>query len=109
MPRLTRKTGLDSHPHLPPEPSLPMARVQHERPLRIAQVTEYYYPHLGGICEHVHFLAPGARRRGQHVDVIPPNLAGAADAPNLIRVGRSVPVYSNGSLARVTVGRRLRR
>jgi phosphatidylinositol alpha-mannosyltransferase len=77
--------------------------------LRIAQVTEYYYPHLGGICEHVHFLAQEARRRGHHVDVITSNLAGAADAPNLIRVGRSVPVYSNGSLARVTVGRRLRR
>ena len=39
-----------------------MARVQHARPLRIALVTEYYYPHLGGICEHVHFFAREARR-----------------------------------------------
>ena len=77
--------------------------------LRIAQVTEYYYPHLGGICEHVHFLAREARLRGHHVDIITSNLSGARDAANVIRVGQSVPVYSNGSLARVTVGRGLRR
>ena len=77
--------------------------------LRIAQVTEYYYPHLGGICEHVHFLAGEARRRGHDVDIITSNLAGARDTPGVIRVGQSVPVYSNGSLARITVGRSLRR
>ncbi len=27
------------------------------RPLRIAMVTEYAYPVLGGISEHVHFLS----------------------------------------------------
>ena len=79
------------------------------RRLRIAQVTEYYYPHLGGICEHVHFLAREARLRGHHVDIITSNLAGTRDEPNVIRLGTSVPIYSNGSLARVTVGRNLRR
>jgi phosphatidylinositol alpha-mannosyltransferase len=77
--------------------------------LRIAQVTEYYYPHLGGICEHVHFLAREARLRGHHVDIITSNLTGAEESPDVIRVGRSVPVYSNGSMARVTVGANLRR
>jgi len=77
--------------------------------LRIAQVTEYYYPHLGGICEHVHFLAREARLRGHHVDIITSNLSGSRDGANVIRVGKSLPVYSNGSLARITVGRRLRR
>ena len=77
--------------------------------LRIAQVTEYYYPHLGGICEHVHFLAREAALRGHHVDIITSNLDGARDTPNVIRVGQSLPVYSNGSLARITVGRGLRR
>lgn len=77
--------------------------------LRIAQVTEYYYPHLGGICEHVHFLAREARLRGHHVDIITSNLDGAEELPDVIRIGRSVPVYSNGSLARITVGRGLRR
>ena len=77
--------------------------------LRIAQVTEYYYPHLGGICEHVHFLAREARRRGHHVDVITSNLAGARQSPDVIRIGQSVPIYSNGSMARITIGHQLRR
>jgi phosphatidylinositol alpha-mannosyltransferase len=79
------------------------------RPLRIAVVTEYYYPHLGGVCEHVHFFAREARRRGHHVDIITSNIAGAAPAPHVIRIGRSQPVYANGSQARVTVGIALRR
>ena len=78
------------------------------RPLRIAQVTEYYYPHLGGICEHVHFLAREARRRGHHVDIVTSNIDGAAWSPNVIRIGRSIPVYSNGSMARITVAGDLR-
>src|SRR5688500_14879198 len=79
------------------------------RPLRIALVTEYYYPHLGGICEHVHFFAREARRFGHHVDIITSNIEGARATPNVIRIGRSQTVYSNGSQARVTVGVGLKR
>jgi phosphatidylinositol alpha-mannosyltransferase len=74
------------------------------RPLRIALVTEYYYPHLGGICEHVHFFAREARRLGHHVDIITSNIEGAAADPHIIRLGRSQSVYANGSQARLTVG-----
>jgi phosphatidylinositol alpha-mannosyltransferase len=79
------------------------------RPLRIGLVTEYYYPHLGGICEHVHFFAREARRHGHEVDIITSNLAGAEPQANVIRLGRSLPIYFNGSQARFTVGRTLRR
>jgi phosphatidyl-myo-inositol alpha-mannosyltransferase len=79
------------------------------RPLRIAIVTEYYYPHLGGVCEHVHFFAREARRRGHHVDIITSRIPGAAPSPHVIRMGRSQPVYANGSSARVTLGIGLRR
>ena len=79
------------------------------RPLRIGVVTEYYYPHLGGVCEHVHFFAREARLHGHFVDIITSNLPGAAPQENVIRLGRSIPVYSNGSQARITAGRRLRR
>lgn len=77
--------------------------------MRIALVTEYYYPHLGGICEHVHFFAREARRQGHDVDIITSNLRGATPEPNVIRLGRSIPVYINGSHGRITVGRTLRR
>ena len=78
-------------------------------PLRIAVVTEYYYPHLGGVCEHVHFFSKEARRYGHEVDIITSNLEGARAEPHVIRLGRSVPWYINGSQSRITVGRTLRR
>ena len=83
-------------------------RVSWLRPLRIALVTEYYYPHVGGICEHVHFFAQEARARGHHVDIITSHLNGARDQPAIIRLGRSIPLYANGSHARLTVGWGLR-
>lgn len=79
------------------------------RPLRIALVTEYYYPHFGGICEHVHYFARELRRRGHHADIITSALGHRAPDPHLFEFGRSVPVYSNQSLARITVGVGLRR
>ncbi|MFI5229897.1 MAG: glycosyltransferase, partial [Gemmatimonadales bacterium] len=96
-----------SHPALPQLPALPFER--DGRPLRIALVTEYYYPHLGGVCEHVHFFAREARRRGHHVDVITSHIPGAEAQPHVIRLGRSQPVYCNGSQARITMGWHLRR
>lgn len=76
--------------------------------LRIAQITEYYYPHLGGVCEHVHFFGREARRLGHHVDIITSRMTGAPAMPHVIRIGQSLPVYGNGSVARITVGLRLR-
>ena len=105
-PALRNRRGR-RHPTLPELPHLPV--VQDGRTLRIALVTEYYYPHLGGICEHVHFFAREARRRGHHLDVVTSHIPGAQDQPNVIRVGRSQPVYANGSQARITLGIGLRR
>jgi phosphatidylinositol alpha-mannosyltransferase len=110
MPLLNQATETKRarrHPALPKLPQLPLTR--DGRSLRIALVTEYYYPHLGGICEHVHFFAREARRRGHHVDVITSHIPGAEHQPNVIRIGRSQSVYCNGSQARVTLGIGLRR
>src|SRR3954463_14124122 len=110
MPLLTPPSAtaaLRRRPALPNLPALPDAH--DERTLRIALVTEYYYPHLGGVCEHVHFFAREARRRGHHVDIITSNIPGAEPQPNVIRLGRSQSVYANGSQARVTIGFGLRR
>ena len=97
--------------HLTPRPT---RRHPHAAPLdasglRVALVSEYYYPHVGGIPEHVHHLALEARRRGAQVDILTGNLEGATPEPGVIRVGHSAPVHANGSMARVTVGRGLRR
>lgn len=77
--------------------------------MRIALVTEYYYPHLGGVCEHVHFFAREARHLGHHVDVITSHIPGAQPEVNVLRLGYSMPWYINGSHSRLTIGRGLRR
>ncbi len=77
-------------------------------PLRIALVSEYYYPHFGGVCEHVHYLSRELRLRGHHVDIVTSHIGEAPDEPGLIRLGRSRRVYFNGSEARLTFGVRRR-
>lgn len=76
--------------------------------MKIGIVTEYYYPVLGGITEHVHHFALEAHKLG-HEPVIITSNAGTdmtmADQPiEVVKIGRSLPVYSNGSIARVTIG-----
>jgi phosphatidyl-myo-inositol alpha-mannosyltransferase len=86
-----------------------LAAIQPAKPLRIAIVTEFYYPHLGGVCEHVHYFARAARLAGHHVDIITSNIQGAVPEPNVIRMGQSRTIFINGSLARFSVGFGLRK
>jgi phosphatidylinositol alpha-mannosyltransferase len=85
--------------------------------MKIGIVTEYYYPTLGGIQEHVHHFAECARRVGHEVAILTPavhdelaSVPGRArderdDARDgVIRIGRSVSIPSGGSLARASVG-----
>ncbi len=81
-------------------------------------VTEYAYPVLGGIAEHVHNLSRELAAGGHEVTVLTSHApfgmkarARAIDAENLaahgyrtVRLGLSMPVVSNGSVARVSVG-----
>jgi len=76
--------------------------------VRIALIAEDYYPQLGGVPEHVHNLALQFRARGHAVTVVTSNMQGAHGDDDFIRrVGRSVVIYANGGVARITVGHRL--
>jgi phosphatidylinositol alpha-mannosyltransferase len=86
--------------------------------VRIALVTEYYYPHLGGVTEHVHNLALELEKQGHPTIVVTANmrppargidLHDASDPPFVRRIGTSRTIYSAGSFARVTTGPALRR
>lgn len=87
----------------------------HNRSMKIALVSEYYYPLLGGITEHVYNLARTLEARGHDVTVITHNIRPRSshhypDEPVRFRVkrfGRGIPIYSNGSFARVTISRTL--
>lgn len=81
----------------------------HAGSVRIAIVTDYYYPHLGGITEHVHGQATELTRRGHEVTIVtgnvmrpPPIVDGEirpeANVPfEIVRVGRALPGYGNAS------------
>jgi len=73
--------------------------------MRIALVTEYYYPHFGGVTEHVHNLALCYRRMGHEPIVLTSNMKGQGEDETFVRrVGQSQLVYANGSFGRITIG-----
>jgi phosphatidyl-myo-inositol alpha-mannosyltransferase len=83
--------------------------------VRIAIVSDYYYPQLGGITEHVHGQATELVRRGHDVTVViprmlrVPKLADGHDLQppfELVRVGRAFPFYVNGSETLLTISPR---
>jgi glycosyltransferase involved in cell wall biosynthesis len=57
--------------------------------VKIAHVTDFYLPRLGGIEVHVHDLAQRQRAAGHAVDIITssPAAKGEADEPGVIRIG----------------------
>lgn len=84
--------------------------------LAIGMVSEYVYPTLGGVSEHVHFLSRELAARGHDVTIVSSNIGNAGEIAEMDRaayrdhgyrthrIGRSIPVVSNGSIARLTVG-----
>jgi phosphatidyl-myo-inositol alpha-mannosyltransferase len=87
--------------------------------MRVALVTEFYYPHLGGVTEHVHNLARTLIQSGHHAIIITSHMGEPSrghepgemdqDPSYVYRIGTSRVIYSYGSFARVTTGHGLRR
>lgn len=87
--------------------------------MRIAIVSDYYYPQLGGISEQVHGQATELTRRGHEVVVITPKLAvtprtvDGYDVPartfELVNVGRAWPIYANSAETLISLGPRIPR
>lgn len=83
--------------------------------VRVAIVSDYYYPMLGGITEHVHGQGAELVRRGHEVTVVTPRLLrvprlvdGYDREPpfEVVRVGRAFPFYVNGSETLLTISPR---
>ncbi len=83
--------------------------------LRVALVSEYYYPDIGGMPEHVHQLGRSLVARGHSVTLITTEFPGHVELPletpfEVVRLGRaSPPLITNGSLSLAAVGWGLRR
>jgi phosphatidylinositol alpha-mannosyltransferase len=79
--------------------------------MKICMVSDNYYPYVGGIAEHVHFLATELRKRGHVVKVLTAHVGGrmlecmdyTPDEDQVKRIGTGWVVRSNRSFARVSV------
>jgi phosphatidylinositol alpha-mannosyltransferase len=74
--------------------------------LHIGLVSDAYYPHVGGIQEHIYHLGIELIKRGHTVKVITGS-SGNNNAPpgvEVIRIGRVVQFPANKSFSKVTVG-----
>ena len=79
--------------------------------MRVAVVTEFYRPTVGGVQEHVFHFARAARALGHAVTVVTGGIEAPGDGRDgvdVVRLGRSRPLAANGSVGRVTTGRGLR-
>jgi phosphatidylinositol alpha-mannosyltransferase len=74
--------------------------------LKVALVTPYYFPHLGGVTEHVYALYRYFKKQGLEVKVLTSAFGKKSTSPNeedVIRIGRAVSFYINGSFGKVTL------
>lgn len=73
--------------------------------MKVCLVSPYDFFHPGGVTEHVRHLADRLRARGHEVVIMAPSSRVSDDhgIPGYVRIGRSVPVRSNGSVARVAL------
>jgi phosphatidylinositol alpha-mannosyltransferase len=73
--------------------------------MRIAIVSQSYYPQPGGVTEHVHHTALELRKRGHTVHIITANFGSDPHAdPDVIRIGKNTLVPHHGARSNVTVG-----
>ena len=74
-------------------------------PVKVCLVSPYDFVHPGGVSEHVRHLADELRRRDHYVTILAPSSRVADDhgIPGFVRIGRSVPVRGNGSVARIAL------
>ncbi len=79
--------------------------------MKICMVSDNYYPYVGGIAEHVYFLANELRKRGHVVKVLTARIGGRMmevmdEVPgeeHVKRIGRGLVIRSNKSFARICV------
>ncbi len=77
---------------------------------RILFVSDIFYPHPGGISEHIHHLSAHLRKRGHETFILTANFPDGVkyvDPPYVIRVGRSFKVPVNKSIGSITLSPRI--
>lgn len=73
--------------------------------MKIAIVSPYSWTTPGGVNAHIAGLAEALRHRGHEVRILAP--ADSKVPPGIVRLGRTLPVPYNGSVARLAFGPRV--
>lgn len=74
--------------------------------MKILFVSDLYYPHLGGVSEHIFHLSNEFENMGHYVRILTGKMEGnfKPDEKRVIRLGYGVKVKYNNSVGRVTLG-----
>ncbi|MFQ5907060.1 MAG: glycosyltransferase family 4 protein [bacterium] len=74
--------------------------------MKVCMVSDSYYPHPGGVTEHIHHTAVELRKLGHTVKILTASFGDnqGFNEPDILRVGRSILVPANKSFASLTVG-----
>lgn len=74
--------------------------------MRILFVSDLYYPHLGGVSEHIFHLANEFEKMGHFVRILTGKMEGdfKPDERRVIRIGYGMKVKYNKSVGRITIG-----
>ncbi len=72
--------------------------------MRVLFVSDVYYPHIGGVAEHIYHLANEFEKMGHKVAVLTADIEGdlKPDERRVIRKGKSIVIPMNQSNARIT-------
>ena len=71
--------------------------------LKILQVSDAYYPHPGGVSEHLHHLSSSLRELGQDAQVMAPSYPGNYQDPEWVtRIGRVFFIQGNKTTTTLT-------
>jgi phosphatidylinositol alpha-mannosyltransferase len=75
-------------------------------PLKVLLVSEVFYPHTGGVSEHILYLYQNLRALGHDVKVLAPSFGRNEPytSVNFLRLGRAFKFPKNQSFSAVTVG-----
>jgi len=72
--------------------------------MKILFISDFYYPHIGGITEHIYHLANEFENMGHKVSILTADIQGdlKPDERRVIRLGKSMVIPMNQSNARLT-------
>ncbi len=72
--------------------------------MKILFISDFYYPHIGGVTEHIYHLANEFENMGHKVSILTADIQGdlKPDERRVIRLGKSMVIPMNQSNARLT-------